>query len=1003
MHIKTILFLLFTGSFLTGLCGTSLAGKITYGTGTWDAEKYGNHRIILHVKNPADAVWAHIPWRRRDNHPENKNLILVDAKTETRIKNLFRGEIKREFGDIIFQPKTIPGDYYVYYMPNEMIGRSNYPTVIYPKPEKTADTAWLQKHRLNIPGPKYDILPEASVKAIQSIDEFNSFFPMEFIATEKETRSLIKAYPNVSYILFPENRKYPIRMTKDLPYRWIKHKARKTLSGDAARGEFYAFQIGVFACRDAINNLEVTFSDLVSKKVGAIIPASAFQSINTEGINWDGMPFKKVVNVEKGTIQPLWCGVQIPKGVPAGPYTAFITVKPDGHKPSSVTLDLSVTESLLTDAGDSEPWRHSRLRWLNSRIANDDKIVPPFTPMTVEGKTISCLGRELDINTDGFPKSIRSYFNPEVTHIQDRPRDILAGPIKFIIDTAQHEISGGVPSTHINRSIAGAVIWDAVSFSGPIKIEVQGRMEFDGYVYYKVLLSSKKPVPVMDIRLDIPLVKDTAKYMMGMGRKGGLRPDQVEWKWDQTKNQDAVWLGDVNAGLYASFRAENYSRPLNTNFYLSKPLNMPPSWHNKGRGGSTIKETNAYTVTLTMYSGERTIRPGEDLHFYFILLITPFKPIDTQLHWKTRFYHSYKPIDEIAATGANTINNHHANEVNPYINYPFIHTKQMKTYVDEAHARGLKVKIYNTIRELSNRAFEIFALRSLRYEIFSTGKGGGFSWLQEHLGSDYIAAWFVPKFKDAAIINSGMSRWHNYYLEGLNWLAKNIGIDGIYIDDVAYDRTTMKRVRKILDRNRKGALIDLHSANQFNPRDGYINSALLYMEHFPYINRLWFGEYFDYGSKPDFWLTEVSGIPFGLMGEMLQGGGNAWRGMVFGMTSRLPWAGDPTHIWKVWDDFGMQNSEMFGYWSERCPVKTDNKDVLATAYVRKDRILISIASWAKDQTSIKLKIDWKTLGLDRGKAKLYAPEIPDFQAAAEFMPADKIPVESGKGWLLILK
>ena len=47
------------------------------------------------------------------------------------------------------------------------------------------------------------------------------------------------------------------------------------------------------------------------------------------------------------------------------------------------------------------------------------------------------------------------------------------------------------------------------------------------------------------------------------------------------------------------------------------------------------------------------------------------------------------------------------------------------------------------------------------------------------------------------------------------------------------------------------------------------------MEHFPYLNRLWFGEYFDYEkNKPDFFfLTEVSGIPFGLMGEMLQNDG----------------------------------------------------------------------------------------------------------------------------------
>jgi len=31
----------------------------------------------------------------------------------------------------------------------------------------------------------------------------------------------------------------------------------------------------------------------------------------------------------------------------------------------------------------------------------------------------------------------------------------------------------------------------------------------------------------------------------------------------------------------------------------------------------------------------------------------------------------------------------------------------------------------------------------------------------------------------------------------LNWLARAIGIDGLYIDDVAFDRTTMKRVRKV--------------------------------------------------------------------------------------------------------------------------------------------------------------------------------------------------------------
>jgi len=61
----------------------------------------------------------------------------------------------------------------------------------------------------------------------------------------------------------------------------------------------------------------------------------------------------------------------------------------------------------------------------------------------------------------------------------------------------------------------------------------------------------------------------------------------------------------------------------------------------------------------------------------------------------------------------------------------------MKAYIDDAHRRGFKVKIYNTIRELSNHAPEIFALRSLAPRSFPR-PGGGYSWLQEHLGSDYI-------------------------------------------------------------------------------------------------------------------------------------------------------------------------------------------------------------------------------------------------------------------------
>ena len=118
------------------------------------------------------------------------------------------------------------------------------------------------------------------------------------------------------------------------------------------------------------------------------------------------------------------------------------------------------------------------------------------------------------------------------------------------------------------------------------------------------------------------------------------------------------------------------------------------------------------------------------------------------------------------------------------------------------------------------------------------------------------------------------------------------------------------------------------------------------MELFPYIDSLWFGEGFNYNETPDYWLVEISGIPYGLFGEMLQDGGNPWRGMIYGMTDRLGWGGNPQPIWKVWDNFGIQDARMIGYWDPACPVKTGRKDVLATAYVKQGKTLVAVASWA---------------------------------------------------------
>ncbi|HEX4933407.1 MAG TPA: glycoside hydrolase domain-containing protein [Gemmatimonadaceae bacterium] len=1001
--------------------GPAAQQALRYGTGVWEPDSLGNHRAVVRVDSGGEALWVRIPWRRRDASPEKVAVIVMDARTRLRVHNVARLDVNRDFGDLVFQAPTVPGDYYFYYLPYTGTFRSNYPKITYRPPDDRPDPGWMQRNGLAPQVARlqqWKSLPQATVTGFDAIDDFSRFTAMEYVATKGELDAMKQKYAWAEFFAFPEDRARSIRMRDDVPFTWVQDGPFKPFVGTAARGEYYTFQVGLWAHRLAIDSLRYEATPFTRKGGREVIPASAFTCFNLEGVDWSGRRFTRAPRVERGKVQPLWFGVQVPRDAVPGDYEGEVAIGSSNAKDRALRVTIRVGADSVVNRGDDDPQRLTRLRWLNSQLAADDGIVPPYTPMTVAGTpatgaTIGVLGRTMSIGGDGFPTAIRSTFTNGNTAVGGPPREVLAAPLQLVVrDSAGRPLAfRGAPATIVKRA-PGAVAWRGERTAGALRLAVRAQMEFEGTTEYAVTLRATERTAIGDVRLELPMRAEAATYMMGLGQKGGRRPEAFRWSWDvATKNQDAVWLGGVSAGLQLTLTDEHYVRPLNTNFYLSKPLVLPRSWGNGGKGGCDIAPAPRPAaargapapVHLSCYSGARVLEPGDSLRFDFRLMITPFKPLDVAGQWATRFFHAFVPVDSVARRGANTINVHHANRVNPWINYPFLEPAPMRAYIDSAHARGMKVKIYYTVRELTNRAPELFALRSLGDEVLSAGPGGGYSWLQEHLGGDYLAAWHVPDIKDAAVVNSGVSRWHNFYVEGLDWLVRHVGIDGLYIDDVAFDRTTMKRVRKVLDRGNPGALIDLHSANQYNPRDGFASSANLYLEHFPFLNRLWFGEYFDYDAPADYWLVEVSGIPFGLMGEMLEKGGNPWRGMTMGMTARLPWSGDPAPLWKVWDDFGIQRAAMTGWWSERSPVATGDSLVLATTWRRPGRAMVSLGSWRDADTRVTLRIDWKALGLDPTRTVIRAPAIEKFQGAGTWKPGDAITVPAKKGLMLLLE
>ena len=954
--------------------GTALAvDEVPYGVAQepW-AEGLGNHRAVVRVEQKGDAVLVKIPWRRRDRDPERKQILVVDAASGQCITNVARLQLDRFEGVLAFHPQTAPGDYFVYYLPFvPEKGWGNYNNDYLP-PQETATPDW--KGRLP---QDTDGLPRAAVVRLEARTEFDSFHPMEVVATPEETQALLERSA-APYLLFPEDRRFPIRMTDELPLRWVKSGPGKEFRGEAQRNEFYVFQIGVWAARTNLAEVDVEFK-------GGI--AGWLNCFNTGGTNWNGQPFRKTITVPHGKVQALWIGVDVPREAKPGERRATVTVRPKNAAPATVELRLAVLPTELADRGDDEPWRLARLRWLNSTLGADDSVIRPYELIQAEaGGSLRFtertakpgLFREADLISD----------------ISCKDEPLLTGPIKFELDQAQLSGKPLKLERGAGSSARGStsVTFQGAGTSGPLHWKGSTKLEPDGCLTCRFVLGTTQLFGGSNLALNIPLRHEVATCFMGIGLPAGRTPTNYTWRWQGPYN--SFWIGNAHGGLHVKLLGSSYEGPMQ-NLYHPKP---PPNWFNGGKGGVTITNGPNGEALVQIFTGPFELKAGEERAFDFSLLVTPVKPLDAAAHFRERYWHSTHDVP----ADANVINVHHATTPNPFINYPLLAVDKLREFCHAQQTQGKQMKIYYTIRELTSHLPELWALRSLGDEVLAGGPGGGFPWLREHLGGGYTPAWYNVAeggVVDAAILTSGASRWYNFYVEGINWLARNVPIDGLYLDDVAYDRTILKRVRRVLDRAPPGCLIDLHSNTLFS-----IGPANQYTEFFPYVNRLWFGEGFNYDAmSPEQWLVEVSGIPFGLMGDMLQDGGNRWRGMLYGMTARLPWPNsDPRPVWKVWDEFGIGEARMMGWWEMDCPVRTGRADVPATAYAKPGKTLVALASWAPEKTEVRLQIDWQALGLDGSKARLVAPEIKDFQPAKTWRADEPITVEPKRGWLIYL-
>ena len=366
----------------------------------------------------------------------------------------------------------------------------------------------------------------------------------------------------------------------------------------------------------------------------------------------------------------------------------------------------------------------------------------------------------------------------------------------------------------------------------------------------------------------------------------------------------------------------------------------------------------------------------------------------------------------------------------------------------------MRTKFYYTIRELSNHAAELFALKAIGgvlvggdpYTVPQPGYchewdcHGGAAWLHQHMVTNYDFCWqqrLADGEWDGAICDVGTSRWFNYYVNGLLWSTSRAPhIDGIYYDGINFDRRSMQRVRKVLNKGagaRGSPLVDMHTGDN----GPVAPAATRYLSHFAYADSAWNGEGFNWSRGPVYWLVSVSGFIHGIFADRLGGGGYDFKALLFAMTTRNLGTAPP--IWDFWSAVGIGAVDMAlrGWWSDTPPVSLTLKPpllssrgvtacstapystadpdgattaVLTSTHVAKGRLaVIVIASWCTIDANVTLgAIDWGALGLQAASSHVEQPAIAKLQEAqpafeARGASSHSLTVKAGQGLVLVVR
>lgn len=610
--------------------------------------------------------------------------------------------------------------------------------------------------------------------------------------------------------------------------------------------------------------------------------------------------------------------------------------------------------------------------WKGNQLGREDKVLPPWTPVRVQGGTVSVWDREYD-----FSRS-----TDLIQQIKSGGNSLLAGPVRLRTGEAKHLV---LPfDVKVNAAGTRAVVTN--------KPETWPRMtatvEYDGLAWFE--LSGLPRGPLDSLTLDIPIRPEIAMYR-----------HRYDWEWDTSKvtgllpeGQGVIdsdrfipfyWIGNNDRGLFWFCESDEFW-----------PNGQSPD------AVQVLRENGQVTLRLNILAKGQKLPDNWKLAFG--LQATPVKPLPKDWRkWR---------LEPARAARAGIIWPRPTADSLKYYGYPEAADPALfQQRVDDWRTQGIGAVPYLALSYLSATCPE--------WSFFRKVWGMG----SEDAGSSDVAA-YGASFARVSPVGLDYS---DFIVWKTNEFIKQYGLDGLYHDNThPYGATTLdsgcgyvrdgkvyptypimgyrdlyRRMYAVLKSYPKETYSIAHMSGKVTIPILAYEDAYLDGEHFRGRVK---DSYLDLMSLDTF-RTEYMGRQWGVMPVFLAQFDAEHMAQVEptrGLMALLML--HDVAIWDLYnvtvanealaalDEFGFVEADFIGYFDNPAPALTDMKDVYVSAYRQGGRTLLIVGNVGREdrQGSVTLNApgfggvlpqqahNWpaKTpLALANGKLSLSVPRL----------------------------